>query len=793
MKPAAPGQAGPGSAARKEAEVRRRRCRVNDGCQIPGCDQTQLPAGVFRRCHVCRTHARAPVVHLGGNAPPTRFCQLCHTFHTLERFEGLQRSCKEKLMRHNNRRRLAQGKLPHQPKVEEEAPEPTRNQVGHAPKSVSADSSEARASDPPPLAPLQAMLGELAAVHQAETSSLQEVPAPNLQETAVRMHAFDAELDDLFSASDAFRDVMLLLEETPAGLSWTARPGSVDIRAFARFTGEAGLRLRTATGLASVAERLMRLGGPMWKGRFTLQVGSLVATSPGGGGQLSVRHEQNVPRVSYDSPPVARDVDGCVSLRVEGTGPGFTVQCDCAGEPIRLESVHAYQADPKGRPQDFTVRVALPSGIGMAHGGTATVTFQVTAAGGAIVSEPLTVIVTDSEQLVHEVASADAANAAAHLHDMGVALSFQPLQIGYTEQSAGWCSLRALHYALVMRWPTAVRAMLACPAVMLAEPAAVSRLLATAVSVNDPDVLAAWLDAGREHGVPVGHPCQRLLREGLTPLHLAAVHSSWEVLLNLMAREDPSVLGAWESLTDDKGRAPVQYMLAAQKDLEQDSRAPIKLAAPPSPSAGRRHLYTDCQQEVDAKPAATLIPADMDTKYFILWDVIYSIAYRARNRDMLLGHSSQSLRLNFILFILAQSCMLVKLKVGWSKSEKHKFTANVCTIVHHLCLLGRAASIMLMDSPPVVCDVGPIFTVVFPLVTLILTLRTLCWTVCMQNMHMAGVAALSVPACMLALGEHCKFLTLPRIATNCVVGVAPILYQRYLRYARTSALAKKLQ
>jgi len=78
-----------------------------DGCKVPGCDQYELPPGVFKRCHVCRAHATAPSVVLQEGAEPTRFCQLCHTFHPLTKYDGMQRSCREKLERHNKRRRDA--------------------------------------------------------------------------------------------------------------------------------------------------------------------------------------------------------------------------------------------------------------------------------------------------------------------------------------------------------------------------------------------------------------------------------------------------------------------------------------------------------------------------------------------------------------------------------------------------------------------------------------------------------------------------------------------------------------
>ncbi|PRW20468.1 squamosa promoter-binding 6 [Chlorella sorokiniana] len=71
----------------------------------PGCQVCQAPLfGRYEtRFKVCRTHREADEVLHNGKVQ--RFCQQCNTFHVTERFEGSQRSCREQLARHAERRR----------------------------------------------------------------------------------------------------------------------------------------------------------------------------------------------------------------------------------------------------------------------------------------------------------------------------------------------------------------------------------------------------------------------------------------------------------------------------------------------------------------------------------------------------------------------------------------------------------------------------------------------------------------------------------------------------------------
>ncbi|KAI7840120.1 hypothetical protein COHA_006161 [Chlorella ohadii] len=70
------------------------------GCQVCG---SSLSGRYETRFKVCRTHREADEVQHNGKVQ--RFCQQCNTFHVTERFEGSQRSCREQLARHAERRR----------------------------------------------------------------------------------------------------------------------------------------------------------------------------------------------------------------------------------------------------------------------------------------------------------------------------------------------------------------------------------------------------------------------------------------------------------------------------------------------------------------------------------------------------------------------------------------------------------------------------------------------------------------------------------------------------------------
>jgi hypothetical protein len=76
-----------------------RQCRVHD-CETP------LSSAILNNSHrvkLCWKHQRALVVEC-GNGRVMRFCQQCTRLHTLDRFDGDKRGCRESLARQNSRR-----------------------------------------------------------------------------------------------------------------------------------------------------------------------------------------------------------------------------------------------------------------------------------------------------------------------------------------------------------------------------------------------------------------------------------------------------------------------------------------------------------------------------------------------------------------------------------------------------------------------------------------------------------------------------------------------------------------
>ncbi len=58
---------------------------------------------ILQRCRLCADHLIASELHLDGSLE--RFCQKCGKTHPLEEFEGLKRSCRVGLQRHNLRQK----------------------------------------------------------------------------------------------------------------------------------------------------------------------------------------------------------------------------------------------------------------------------------------------------------------------------------------------------------------------------------------------------------------------------------------------------------------------------------------------------------------------------------------------------------------------------------------------------------------------------------------------------------------------------------------------------------------
>ncbi|KAK1364871.1 Squamosa promoter-binding-like protein [Heracleum sosnowskyi] len=73
-------------------------------CQVQDCLSNMSIAKAYHRRHkVCEYHAKAPVVLISG--VQQRFCQQCSRFHELPEFDDTKRSCRRRLLGHNERRR----------------------------------------------------------------------------------------------------------------------------------------------------------------------------------------------------------------------------------------------------------------------------------------------------------------------------------------------------------------------------------------------------------------------------------------------------------------------------------------------------------------------------------------------------------------------------------------------------------------------------------------------------------------------------------------------------------------
>jgi hypothetical protein len=87
----------------KQARGRRRKEGVTK-CQVQGClaDLSILKA-YHQRYKICELHLKAE--HVVCDGAKRRFCQQCGRFHELSAFAPGTRSCRERLERHNARRR----------------------------------------------------------------------------------------------------------------------------------------------------------------------------------------------------------------------------------------------------------------------------------------------------------------------------------------------------------------------------------------------------------------------------------------------------------------------------------------------------------------------------------------------------------------------------------------------------------------------------------------------------------------------------------------------------------------
>ncbi|KAI3424182.1 hypothetical protein D9Q98_009540 [Chlorella vulgaris] len=91
------------AAAPKKKPGRQRRTSVL--CQVLGCGEELVNAkGYYRRYRICPKHCSMASFQVDGREQ--RFCQQCGRFQDIAEFEGARKSCRRKLKRHNERRRV---------------------------------------------------------------------------------------------------------------------------------------------------------------------------------------------------------------------------------------------------------------------------------------------------------------------------------------------------------------------------------------------------------------------------------------------------------------------------------------------------------------------------------------------------------------------------------------------------------------------------------------------------------------------------------------------------------------
>ncbi|XP_010551363.1 PREDICTED: squamosa promoter-binding-like protein 6 isoform X2 [Tarenaya hassleriana] len=79
-------------------------CLQRPLCQVFGCNMDLSSSKEYHRRHrVCEAHSKFPVVVVDGMEQ--RFCQQCSRFHKLTEFDERKRSCRRRLLGHNERRR----------------------------------------------------------------------------------------------------------------------------------------------------------------------------------------------------------------------------------------------------------------------------------------------------------------------------------------------------------------------------------------------------------------------------------------------------------------------------------------------------------------------------------------------------------------------------------------------------------------------------------------------------------------------------------------------------------------
>ncbi|OIW14669.1 hypothetical protein TanjilG_33011 [Lupinus angustifolius] len=99
-----------GSDSMKPSSITGKKCKSNGrnlqhpSCQVEGCGLDLSSAKGYHRKHrVCENHSKSPKVVIAGSE--CRFCQQCSRFHGLSEFDDKKRSCRQRLLDHNARRR----------------------------------------------------------------------------------------------------------------------------------------------------------------------------------------------------------------------------------------------------------------------------------------------------------------------------------------------------------------------------------------------------------------------------------------------------------------------------------------------------------------------------------------------------------------------------------------------------------------------------------------------------------------------------------------------------------------
>ncbi|TYJ41096.1 hypothetical protein E1A91_A04G185600v1 [Gossypium mustelinum] len=88
----------------KKASITTSSCPQTPQCQVYGCNKDLSSSkDYYKRNKVCEIHSKTAKVIVNGNE--MRFCQQCSRFHLLAEFDDGKRSCRKRLVGHNERRR----------------------------------------------------------------------------------------------------------------------------------------------------------------------------------------------------------------------------------------------------------------------------------------------------------------------------------------------------------------------------------------------------------------------------------------------------------------------------------------------------------------------------------------------------------------------------------------------------------------------------------------------------------------------------------------------------------------